>query len=37
MMWAEPKNLKIFEYHLSTLVTAKVVKVAYGPELHFTL
>jgi hypothetical protein len=36
-IWAEHKDLKIFEYHLSTLVMAKVVKVAYGPELHFRL
>jgi hypothetical protein len=34
-IWAERKDLKIFEYHLSTLVKAKVVEVAYGPELHF--
>lgn len=36
-IWAEPKNLKIFEYHLSTLVKAKVAEVVYGPELHFRL
>lgn len=36
-MWAEHKALKIFEYHLSTLATAEVVEVAYGPELHFRL
>lgn len=36
-IWAEHKDLKIFEYHLSTLVKAKVVEVAYGPELHFHL
>lgn len=37
MIWAEHKALEIFEYHLSTLVKAKVVEVAYGPELHFRL
>jgi hypothetical protein len=36
-IWAEHKALEIFEYHLSTLVKAKVVEVAYGPELHFRL
>ncbi len=36
-IWAEPKALEIFEYHLCTLVKAKVVEVAYGPELHFRL
>jgi hypothetical protein len=36
-IWAEPKALDIFEYHLSTLVKAKVVEAAYGPELHFRL
>jgi hypothetical protein len=36
-IWAEPKDLKIFEYHLSTLVKAKVAEVVYGPELHFCL
>jgi hypothetical protein len=36
-IWAEHKALKIFEYHLCTLVKAKVVEVAYGPELHFRL
>jgi hypothetical protein len=36
-IWAEHKALEIFEYHLSTLVKAKVVEVAYGPELHFCL
>jgi len=36
-IWAEHKDLRIFEYHLSTLVRAKVVEVAYGPELHFHL
>jgi len=36
-IWAEDKDLKIFEYHLSTLVKAKVVEVVYGPELHFRL
>jgi hypothetical protein len=36
-IWAERKDLKIFEYHLSTLVKAKVAEVVYGPELHFRL
>ncbi|MDX6601447.1 MAG: hypothetical protein QOF13_649 [Solirubrobacterales bacterium] len=36
-MWAEHKPLEIFDYHLSTLVKAKVVEVVYGPELHFRL
>jgi hypothetical protein len=36
-IWAEHKALEIFEYHLSTLVKAKVVEVAYGPELHFRI
>lgn len=36
-IWAEPKDLRIFEYHLSTLVKAKVAEVVYGPELHFQL
>ncbi len=36
-IWAEHKDLGIFEYHLCTLVKARVVEVAYGPELHFRL
>jgi hypothetical protein len=36
-IWAEHKALEIFEYHLSTLVKAKVAEVVYGPELHFRL
>lgn len=36
-IWAEHKALEIFEYHLSTLVKARVVEVVYGPELHFRL
>jgi hypothetical protein len=36
-IWAEHKDLRIFEYHLSTLVKAKVAEVVYGPELHFQL
>jgi len=36
-IWAEPKALEIFEYHLCTLVKAKVAEVVYGPELHFRL
>jgi hypothetical protein len=36
-IWAEHKALEIFEYHLSTLVMAKVAEVVYGPELHFRL
>jgi hypothetical protein len=35
--WADHKALGIFEYHLSTLAMARVVEVAYGPELHFRL
>ena len=37
VIWAEDKPLEIFEYHLSTLVKAKVAEVVYGPELHFGL
>ena len=37
MIWAEHKDLRIFEYHLSTLVMARVAEVVYGPELHFQL
>jgi hypothetical protein len=37
MIWAEHKDLKIFEYHLSTLVKAGVAEVVYGPELYFRL
>ena len=37
-MWAEHKALGIFEYHLSTLVKAKVVEMVLGcSELHFRL
>ena len=36
-IWAEHKAREIFEYHLSTLVMAKVAEVAYGPQLHFRL
>lgn len=36
-IWAEHTALEIFEYHLSTLVKAEVVEVAYGPELQFRL
>jgi hypothetical protein len=36
-IWAEPKALEIFEYHLCTLAKAKVTEVVYGPELHFQL
>jgi len=36
-IWAEHKALEIFEYHLSTLVKAKVAEIVYGPELHFRL
>jgi hypothetical protein len=37
-IWAEPKALEIFEYHLSTLVKAKVVEMVFGhPELQFRL
>jgi hypothetical protein len=37
VIWAGHKDLKIFEYHLSTLVTAGIAEVVYGPELHFRL
>jgi hypothetical protein len=30
-------SLKAIEYHLSTLVTTKVVEIVFGPELHFIL
>jgi hypothetical protein len=30
-------SLKAIEYHLSTLVKTKVVEIALGPELHFSL
>jgi hypothetical protein len=36
-IWTEHKALEIFEYHLCTLVKAKVAEVVYGPELHFRL
>ena len=37
-IWAEPKALEIFDYHLSTLVKAKVVEMVFGhPELQFRL
>ncbi len=36
-VWADHKDLKIFEYHLSTLVKAKVAEMVRGPELHFRL
>jgi hypothetical protein len=37
-IWAEHKALEIFEYHLSTLVKARVVEIVFGrPELHFRL
>jgi hypothetical protein len=31
------RSLKAIEYHLCTLVKAKVAEVVYGPELHFRL
>ncbi len=31
------RSLGAIEYHLLTLVKAKVVEVVYGPELHFAL
>jgi hypothetical protein len=37
MIWAEHKDLRIFEYHLATLVKTKVAEVVHGPELHFRL
>ncbi len=36
-IWAEHKALEIFEYHLVTLVKAKVAEVVDGRELHFRL
>ena len=37
-IWAEHKTLEIFEYHLSTLVKARVVELVFGcSELHFRL
>ena len=37
-IWAEHKALEIFEYHLSTLVKARVVEMVFGyRELHFRL
>lgn len=30
-------SLKAIEYHLSTLVKTKVVRIVFGPELHFRL
>lgn len=30
-------SLKAIEYHLSTLVKAKVIEIVFGPELHFRL
>jgi len=38
MIWAELKELSIFEYHLSTLVRARVAEIVVGgPELRFRL
>lgn len=37
MIWAEHKDLKLFEYHLRTLVKAGVAEVVHGPELHYRL
>lgn len=36
-IWNGTKPLQVFEYHLITLVKAKVVEVVLGPELHFQL
>jgi hypothetical protein len=36
-IWAEPKSLELFEYHLSTLVKAEVVEVVYGSRLSFCI
>jgi len=36
-IWAENRDLKVFDYHLSALVKTKVAEVVYGPELHFRL
>lgn len=36
-IWDGTKPLQVIEYHLSTLVKARVAEVVYGPELHFGL
>lgn len=36
-IWDGTKPLQVIEYHLSTLVKAKVAEVVFGPELHFQL
>jgi hypothetical protein len=36
-IWDGTKPLRAIEYHLSTLVKAKVAEVVLGPELHFQL
>jgi hypothetical protein len=36
-VWDGTKPLQAIEYHLSTLVKAKVAEVVFGPELHFQL
>lgn len=36
-IWDGTKPLQTIEYHLSSLVKAKVAEVVFGPELHFQL
>jgi len=36
-IWEGTKPLQTIEYHLSTLVRARVAEVVYGPELQFRL
>lgn len=36
-IWGKAKPLAAIDYHLATLVKAKVVEVVFGPELHFQL
>jgi hypothetical protein len=37
-VWAELKSLSIFEYHLATLVSARVAEMVIdGPEMRFCL
>ena len=38
VIWAEPKELSIFDYHLSTLVSAGVAEIVVDrPELRFRM
>jgi hypothetical protein len=36
-IWNGTKPLQTIEYHLSSLVKAKIAEVVFGPELHFQL